>query len=88
MKNIQNNVERLLMEFGGLKSLKHKKMLVWAYWREFDGLNEKMDYNLYTQLTDEESIVRARRKILEKNKEKDVISVAMAQKYKQYYLNN
>ena len=85
LKTIDQRVEAILVEFPKLAKLPHKKRLVWYYWTKYDGLKESMEFDTFAQLTDEESIVRSRRKYIEDTKTKEIRALQEQWKNRDHY---
>lgn len=85
LKTIEQNILSIFSEYPGLKSIRHKKMLVWHYWRTFDSLGENMTFETFKELTDEESILRSRRKILESIRGHEVEALQRQFLHRNYY---
>ena len=86
LKTIDQRLDVILKEYPELSKLRHKKRLVWYYWTKWDKLGETMKFNDFSQLTDEESIIRARRRWIELNKSKEVEALQQAYFHRQHAL--
>lgn len=87
LASIEERIMSIFLEFPELKKLQNKKRLIWYYWTKYEDLGDRMSYQTFSQLTDQETINRARRKMLENKKEKDPASVLMSMAVRKYYAN-
>lgn len=87
LASIEERIMSIFLEFPELKKLQNKKRLIWYYWTKYEDLGDRMSYQTFSQLTDQETINRARRKMLENKKEKDPASVLMSMAVREYYAN-
>jgi len=70
LQKIQENVKKLLQKYPQFASLKHRKELIWIYYKEFEGLKFGITKEMwFYRLTNSETISRAIRKCQEENPE-------------------
>jgi hypothetical protein len=84
---IEQRIHEIFSQYPDLRVLKNKKRLVWYYWTLYDKLGKEMQFETFTQLTDEESITRARRQVLSNQRYMQIESLVESQKYREYYAN-
>lgn len=63
LQAIQNNVRLLLTKYPALRSLKTRKVAIYKYWQEFEGISsEGITKDQWLSITNPETISRAIRK--------------------------
>jgi hypothetical protein len=69
LQKIQDNVRLLLTKYPFLRNLKTRKIAIWKYWEEFEGIDRTcvMSKQAWLKVTNPETISRAIRKCQEQN---------------------
>lgn len=82
---IELRVKEILKEYPLLHPLNQKKRLIWYYWTKYDGLKAQMGFEDFLRLTDEESIVRARRKVLSDERYEQIEALVKRNEFRDHY---
>lgn len=85
LSKLENQIEAIYRSHPEALELKNKKRLVRAIWKTFDGVSFPMSEEDHNRATDEESIVRARRKVRERLGLTDKITQQRQMQYFDYY---
>jgi len=85
LQKIQDNVKLLLTKYPALRNLKARKVAIWKYWEEFEGLENNfiMTKRTWLKITNPETISRAIRKCQELNPELRPLSEEQLKRYEQ-----
>lgn len=64
LKNIEENVFKLLLKYPQLRTIYQRKKAIFKYWQEYEGIKTEITEGQFIKLTNPETISRAIRKVL------------------------